>query len=62
MTTKRNVKKLQYWFGHYDTQTTLNVYSHFNKKRLNESINDLTEISKNSDKLFGNVFGKEDVC
>ena len=53
-----DVKKLQYWLGHSDTQTTLNVYSHFNKKRLNESINDLTEISKNADKLFGN----EDVC
>ncbi len=30
-----DIKKLQYWLGHSDTQTTLNIYSHFDKQRLN---------------------------
>ena len=40
-----DIKKLQYWLGHTDVQTTLNIYSHFNRQRLNTSENDLSEIS-----------------
>lgn len=40
-----DIKKLQYWPGHMDTQTTLNIYAHFNRQRLNTSNNDLREIS-----------------
>lgn len=47
-----DIKKLQYWLGHKDTQTTLNIYSHFNRQRLNTSSNDLAEISLASADLF----------
>ena len=47
-----DIKKLQYWLGHTDTQTTLNIYSHFNRERLNTSANDLAEISMASADLF----------
>lgn len=47
-----DVKKLQYWLGHKDTQTTLNIYAHFNRQRLNTSSNDLAEISLASADLF----------
>lgn len=47
-----DVKKLQYWLGHSDTQTTLNIYAHFNKMRLNTCENDLTQISSASERLF----------
>lgn len=47
-----DIKKLQYWLGHTDTQTTLNIYAHFNRQRLNASENDLSEISLASADLF----------
>lgn len=47
-----DIKKLQYWLGHTDTQTTLNIYAHFNRQRLNTSDNDLCEISLASADLF----------
>jgi len=47
-----DIKKLQYWLGHSDTQTTLNIYAHFYRQRLNESDNDLSEISLASADLF----------
>lgn len=47
-----DIKKLQYWLGHSDTQTTLNIYAHFNRQRLNTSENDLSEISMVSADLF----------
>lgn len=47
-----DIKKLQYWLGHKDTQTTLNIYAHFNRQRLNTSSNDLAEISLASADLF----------
>lgn len=47
-----DIKKLQYWLGRADTQTTLNIYSHFNRQRLNTSTNDLSEISMASAELF----------
>ena len=47
-----DLKKLQYWLGHTDASTTLNIYSHFNRKRLNESQNDLNHISAAASDLF----------
>jgi len=47
-----DIKQLQYWLGHSDTSTTLNIYAHFNKHRLNAGINDLAEISLVSAQLF----------
>lgn len=47
-----DLKKLQYWLGHSDASTTLNIYSHFNRKRLNESQNDLNNISAATADLF----------
>lgn len=49
---KWDIKKLQYWLGHTDPQTTLNIYTHFNRQRLNTSDNDLCEISLASADLF----------
>ncbi len=40
------------WLGHSDTSTTLNIYSHFNKKRLNETPDDLEELSGSCADLF----------
>lgn len=48
-----DLKKLQYWLGHSDASTTLNIYSHFNRKRLNESENDLNSISAAVSDIFG---------
>lgn len=47
-----DIKKLQYWLGHTDTQTTLNIYAHFYRERLNTSENDLSEISLATADLF----------
>lgn len=47
-----DIKKLQYWLGHTDTQTTLNIYAHFNRQRLNTCDNDLSEISMAAADLF----------
>ena len=48
-----DVKKLPYWLGHSDTSTTLNIYSHFNKERLNEMPDDLEQLSESCAELFG---------
>ena len=47
-----DVKKLQYWLEHSDTSTTLNIYSHFNKERLNEMLDDLEGLSEACSGLF----------
>ncbi|MBR2276289.1 MAG: tyrosine-type recombinase/integrase, partial [Lachnospiraceae bacterium] len=47
-----DVKKLQYWLGHADPETTLRIYSHFNRQRMNQTENDLAEISKAAVDLF----------
>lgn len=47
-----DIKKLQYWLGHEDSAVTLDIYSHFNKQRLNTSVNDLSEISLAASDLF----------
>ena len=41
-----DVKRLQYWLGHSDVQTTMNIYAHFNKERMNANGNDLSQISE----------------
>lgn len=47
-----DIKQLQYWLGHTDTSTTLNIYSHYNKQRLNSCDNDLVNISSAASDLF----------
>lgn len=47
-----DIKQLQYWLGHADTSTTLNIYSHYNKQRLNSCDNDLVNISSAASDLF----------
>lgn len=47
-----DLKQLQYWMGHEDAQTTLNIYSHYNKHRLNSCENDLSEVSMMASDLF----------
>lgn len=49
------IKQVQYWMGHDDIQTTLNIYAHYNRKMLNESVNDLEDISADAMKLFSDV-------
>ena len=38
-------KRVQYWMGHADIQTTLNIYVHYNKAKINSSAIDLDAIS-----------------
>lgn len=47
-----DIKQLQYWLGHADPDTTLRIYSHYNKQRLNTTTNDLSEISRGVEGLF----------
>ncbi len=47
-----DIKQLQYWLGHADPDTTLRIYSHYNKQRLNATENDLSEISRAAEELF----------
>lgn len=47
-----DIKRLQYWLGHADIQTSLNIYAHFDKQRLNTCDNDLNEISMAAADLF----------
>ena len=47
-----DIKQLQYWLGHADPETTLKIYSHYIKKRLNATENDLSEISRAAAGLF----------
>lgn len=47
-----DVKKVQYWLGHSDIQTTLNIYAHYNRQKSNSNSADLDEISKGSEELF----------
>ncbi|MCI8541979.1 MAG: hypothetical protein HFH95_01445 [Lachnospiraceae bacterium] len=47
-----DIKQLQYWLGHADSETTLKIYSHYNRQRLNATENDLSEISRVAAGLF----------
>ena len=40
-----DIKKVQYWLGHEDIQTTLNIYAHYIKAKDNQDGNDLEEVS-----------------
>lgn len=47
-----DIKQLQYWLGHADPDTTLRIYSHYNKQRLNMTENELSQISRAVEGLF----------
>jgi len=47
-----DVKAVQYWLGHSDIKTTLNIYAHFNRNRLNTEINPLADLSLQTVDLF----------
>lgn len=40
-----DVKQLQYWLGHSDIQTTLNIYAHYDKHRLSRGGDDMDKMS-----------------
>lgn len=40
-----DILSTQYWLGHKDKQTTLNIYSHFDRNRLDKVENHLTAVS-----------------
>ena len=45
-------KRVQYWLGHSDIQTTLNIYAHYNRQKMNQSSDDLDEIAGVCKDLF----------
>jgi len=47
-----DIKNVQFWLGHRDVQTTLNIYSHFNRQKLNACGNDLAEMTLEAGELF----------
>lgn len=47
-----DVKQLQYWLGHSDIQTTLNIYAHYDRQRLDVVGDDMNKMSSESAKLF----------
>ena len=47
-----DVKRVQYWLGHTDVQTTMNIYAHYNRERSNLNGNDLASISRAAEDLF----------
>ena len=40
-----NIKKIQYWLGHNDIKTTLDVYSHYIRFRENKNSNDIDQFA-----------------
>ncbi len=47
-----DVKQLQYWLGHSDIQTTLNIYAHYDRQRLEDVGNDMNQMSQKVAGLF----------
>lgn len=47
-----NVKQLQYWLGHSDVQTTMNIYAHYDRQNLNVVGEDMNLMSSEVAKLF----------
>lgn len=40
-----NPKKVQYWLGHEDIQTTLNIYAHYERSKMNDDYGNLEELA-----------------
>ena len=49
---KWDVKRVQYWLGHSDIKTTLNIYAHYDKQRLNTNVEDLNDLTCEASMLF----------
>lgn len=47
-----NIKQLQYWLGHSDVQTTMNIYAHYDRQNLNVAEEDMNLISSGAAELF----------
>ncbi len=47
-----NVKQLQYWLGHSDVQTTMNIYAHYDRQNLNAVGEDMNLMSSEAAELF----------
>ena len=47
-----NVKQLQYWLGHSDVQTTMNIYARYDRRNLNIVGDDMNLMSSEAAKLF----------
>ncbi len=47
-----NVKQLQYWLGHSDVQTTMNIYAHYDRRNLNVVGEDMNLMSSEAAELF----------
>ena len=39
-----DIKRIQYWLGHSDWNTTMNIYTHYNRKKLIEGNTDLDKM------------------
>ena len=50
-------KSVQYWLGHSDIQTTLNIYAHYNRQKMNRDSADLEEMAGGCASLFLNNDG-----
>jgi integrase len=46
------VKKIQYWLGHEDIKTTLDIYAHYVKHKNNIAGNDMEEAAEMINNLF----------
>ena len=47
-----SVKQLQYWLGHSDVQTTMNIYAHYDRQNLNVVAEDMNLMSSKAAELF----------
>ena len=47
-----DIKKVQYWLGHEDVKTTLDIYAHYVRKKSNEDGNDMELLSAKVSGLF----------
>jgi len=47
-----DAKRVQYWLGHSDIKTTLNIYAHYDKHRLNSNVDDLNDLTSGSEIFF----------
>ena len=50
------MKQVQYWLGHSDIATTMNIYTHFSKKKLNSTNCDMNIASEEAVKLFDSKY------